>query len=495
MIRAALADGAHRSSEALIASRTASDGRRSFSFRKLAFALVPLATSLVLVELGSALLERTLPAKPRVVFDFNAGAYVRQRDLALGDWFVIDQASQVQSNPAIIQRGMHELDFPLAKAPTETRLFALGGSTTQGEPWIHLERGFPERLEHLLRERHPDRRWRVLNAGVAGLDAGSLPEMTAEILALQPDGLVIYTGNNELRGGLVRACTNPARLGLDRTLNQLASVRMGRRAWRSASGRGEPMGVEQLIVHQNECMSAPIDALERTWQQGEGEPAPQRAQARDDALYREALHSFHASLEQVLDMAEQAAVPVWIAIPPLNYQKAPSRSLFLKKLDEHQRTDLVTALARAVELAGTGSQADAKDALDDILELDPTHARASFLRGMIALEDGDSEQAKDLLQAAADWDYSGGRVTSHMRQTIEQLCEDHSGAVCVDVHGAFLDRAAAGLPGPDLFVDFCHPTYELGTQIIAESFADLIAPSAPLPTEAADTPSSTARTP
>ncbi len=139
--------------------------------RKLLYAAIVVVVVVVGVEgtLRAFGYEGTTAEDLRLTAGFHVNACVWRRDRILGDWFLDAPGGLVRSNPRLLARGMHELHFPRAKEEGEPSFFALGGSTTQGEPWTEREKGFPERLEGLLQQRDPEARWRILDAGVAGL--------------------------------------------------------------------------------------------------------------------------------------------------------------------------------------------------------------------------------------------------------------------------------------------------------------------------------------
>jgi lysophospholipase L1-like esterase len=94
--------------------------------------------------------------------------------------------------------GFRGEEFPLKKPLNEYRVVAIGGSTTFG---IYQEDAYtyPVALERALRQGLGTDRIRVINAGlVSATSADSLHRMFTEILALEPDMLVVYHGFNDI---------------------------------------------------------------------------------------------------------------------------------------------------------------------------------------------------------------------------------------------------------------------------------------------------------
>ena len=128
---------------------------------------------------------------------FPDNAYVHIRDRVLGSWYEKTE-NGYRSNPKYIQRGFHKENF----SDSEKRIFSIGGSTTYGSPFEHEEKGFSERLEKKI-----NRRIRIINAGVAGMDSRAFPAMSKELAKIGGEGVIIYTGNNEVRGSLLSMCS------------------------------------------------------------------------------------------------------------------------------------------------------------------------------------------------------------------------------------------------------------------------------------------------
>ena len=187
-------------------------------------------------------------------------------------------------------------------------------------------------------------------------------------------------------------------------------------------------------------------------------------QRRDDVA-RETVEMFSRALEEVADVAEDAGIPLLVGIPVANLREPP--------VGPRANPSLAPDAARAVDGAWQRYRKGADVDLDAAIARDPTHAGLRWARGISSLET-DPGAARLDLEAAVDWDYQGTRVTTPLVAVIQDLCSVRPGVVCVDVAGAFEMASADGVPGPELFVDHCHPTWEGGTPLISEAFASAI---------------------
>lgn len=76
------------------------------------------------------------------------------------------------------------------------RVFCVGASTTAGWPF-HRRGSYPRWLGAFLNDLEPDRRVEVINAGIHGFDTERVLAAVEEILAYQPDMVILQTGYND----------------------------------------------------------------------------------------------------------------------------------------------------------------------------------------------------------------------------------------------------------------------------------------------------------
>ena len=86
--------------------------------------------------------------------------------------------------------------FASHKGSREFRIFCIGESTVQGNPW-GIETAFSTWLELSLRAADPSREWQVVNAGGISYASYRLSPIVAEVLQYQPDLLILCVGQNE----------------------------------------------------------------------------------------------------------------------------------------------------------------------------------------------------------------------------------------------------------------------------------------------------------
>jgi len=91
--------------------------------------------------------------------------------------------------------------FPADKAPETLRIFVQGGSSAAGWPY-----GFGASLAGMLQQRLqaslPERNIEVITTAMTAVNSYTLMDFADEIIAQQPDAVLIYAGHNEYLGVL-----------------------------------------------------------------------------------------------------------------------------------------------------------------------------------------------------------------------------------------------------------------------------------------------------
>jgi lysophospholipase L1-like esterase len=195
-------------------------------------------------------------------------------------------------------------DLFLKKKPSNGyRIFVLGGSTTAGFPYGN-NLTFTRILQRRLADTFPNRRIEVVNTAFTAINSYALADFMDEILAQQPDALLIYAGHNEFYGALGVASVESLgrvygvvkiylKLQKLKTFLLLRDVISGIRKWFSGSSKtseiADPMATEMSrIVKEREI------------------PLGSR-------LYNAGKKQFQRNLRDILQKAKSAGVPVLIS--------------------------------------------------------------------------------------------------------------------------------------------------------------------------------------
>ena len=428
--------------------------RRLWLFR-LVLAVMPLAV-LLLIEAGLRLGGYGVP------LDFT----LRQK---------VGGDARILSNPAFtrlffeprLARLFPPFSLAERKGPRTCRVFVLGSSAAQGDPEPAF--GLARMLEVLLRDRYPGVTFEVTNAAATAVNSHVVYRVASAVLDLEPDLLVLYTGNNEVVGpfgaGTVLTTAPPSlplvrgsltfratRLGqlFDASLRRLsesdAHLEKGRAAW---------AGMEMFLERQVRI----------------SDPSLQSTYA-----------NYAANLGDTLTLARRKSVPVLLATMAVNLRNsAPFASL-------HEPTLSAEALAHWDALFREGvveqeaeAWAEATVRYRKAEAIDPGHAELQYRLATCASAEGRHDESRVRFARARDLDALRFRADSTEESIVRRIAEQHAGfgLRLVDIAKTAADASPNGVPGEELFLDHVHFTFagnHLVSVALLDAMRDLLPP-------------------
>ena len=353
-----------------------------------------------------------------------------------------DAPGYLQPNRAVIQRFFPDprrapdvsIDttwFPVRKAPGTLRIFVQGESSAAGFPygrWASPAALLQERLQRA----YPGRNVEVIDTAMAAVTSYVLLDFADEIIAQQPDAVVIYAGHNEYLGigGVGSSLVSARSPTLARTVAALRRLRVYRALEKAAASVG-PAG-EQLSGRDGTLMAR---------------VARERSIPLDSPLYQQGLTQFRGNLDRLLKKYRAAGVPVFIGTLASNERDRPP---FVS----------VPSAAGGVTAAQRYEQAQALD------------------------REGRFDEARAAYVAAKDLDALRFRAPESFNTLIRALAAA-DGATLVDVHGALAAASRNGIIGSELMLEHVHPNIE-GYFRLATAFYPAISAWAGAPAVAID---------
>lgn len=118
------------------------------------------------------------------------------------------------------RRQFNPQSVPARKAEAEYRVLLIGGSLTYGWPYDDSV-SFPRLLAVGLAAVDSATPWRVVNLGAPGWGSSRLRAISEQLVPLDPDLVVVTTGNNEMLDALAGAGAPPPRSLTGQLLRQL----------------------------------------------------------------------------------------------------------------------------------------------------------------------------------------------------------------------------------------------------------------------------------
>jgi tetratricopeptide (TPR) repeat protein len=409
------------------------------AFWVLAFLLVAAG-----IELGSKVIERVENAAAR-----RRNPYVEAVN-PVPAFQVVDQAGR----KVVWRTGFQPLmadcgPFPLQRPPGGLRIFVLGGSAAAGWPYHRGETSLSALLARKLRQLYPDRSIEVLNMAAGTYGSHRVKLVLEEVLAYQPDAILLYNGNNELLEDLVYRPLNPPA-----PWDRAATARLAYRVFTRLAAPRPTVDVKNYALSDlaTTYLSFALGKASRY---------------RDDPRQFQALlEHYRYNVEAMVASAAEARVPLFLVTCPVNLKDwSPNVSRHRPDLawaalghwTRHYRMGFL-----AVE---RGAFAEAIPQLRAALELDDGYAEAHYLLGRALLATGRRDEAREALVRALERDAYPFRELPEFQAILRDVAA-RRGAPLVDIIPQLEAASEGGIPGLEVFTDYVHLT-ERGQEIAA----------------------------
>ncbi len=351
-----------------------------------------------------------------------------------------------------------QIDYFRAQKDSSTlRLFVQGGSTAAGYPFYYGG-SFSRMLEQRLMQTFPARRIEVVNTAMAAVNSYTLRDLADEIIAQQPDAVLVYAGHNEYYGALGVGSSEslgrfPFVVNLYLRLQKLRTVQALRDVLVAAAGlfagrsAGEAPGatlMERMVGEQSIPYGSP--------------------------LYRMGLRQFQTNLSALLAKYRRRGIPVFVGTLASNER---GHRPFVSGLAAGTDADAWQARFRqGVEAAARGDTVAALAALGQTIALDSLAAAALYARGRLLDAAGHYAEARADLVAAKDRDQLRFRAAEDFNRIIREEAA-RFGAVVVETREALAAASPGGIIGDNLMVEHLHPNVD-GYFLLADAFYEAL---------------------
>ena len=387
---------------------------------------------LVLLGLAELLARWAEPARSEPVW---RDPYLRPlHSPASGEGLRDAHGNQLYANDAAMlslaqQDGVERRWTTRERDPSVLRIFCFGASTTYGlryAPYASYSRFLEARLEELGSARAVE----VVNLGISGYDSQDLGPLSREVAEFAGDLWIVSLGHNEFK--------HP----------HLARVlATGQSPWR---GWARHSALLRRVLPPARAAEEP-DFLART-------------PVLDEAGRSRGLELYFAGVRELLANARAAGVPVLLCTPVSNVRDKEPRLTVLRELDDAQfqrhREELSAIAARwgseATNDAETVTAEADLERVERLLEEEPGSALAHFLRGRILIAVGRLGEARHAFARSLECDGLPERAPPFLVGALREFCAGER-IPLVDVERRFQHEAEFGIPGFDLFYDYCHP--------------------------------------
>ena len=348
--------------------------------------------------------------------------------------------------------------FAAVKPENGLRVVVQGESSAAGYPF-YRGASFPQVLGSLLRRAYPGRTVEVVNTAMAAVTSYTLLDMADEIVAQQPDAVLIYTGHNEFYGALGAASAeslgkSPAVIRAYLRLRRFRTVQLFRNglAWVQkktappAAGDGRPSTtlMSQMVGEQ----SVPLGS----------------------ETYRRGLRQFEQNMDALLARYAAAGVPVYVGTLVSNERdQRPFVVATSAGETEARRGEQIEAALGQVR---QGRAAAGISALRALAAADTLAADAPFALGRALLATGDTAAAAAPLRRARDLDALRFRAPTAFNDVLRRLAAKH-GATVVESERRFQRASPGGVVGRTLMLEHLHPNLD-GYALLADAFFEAL---------------------
>lgn len=308
--------------------------------------------------------------------------------------------------------------FRKSKPQDSFRIVIQGGSSAAGFPFGRFG-SLQGMLEQRVKRLYPDKNIEIINTAMAAVNSYTLLDFVEEIIAIQPDLVLIYTGHNEYLGVMGAASNFAAKGGRFATLSYLYL---------------KDFKLYQLLqsaffnFHQPEVNA---NVSERTLM---AQVAKGKSIALDSDEYQQGKTQFAGNLADILTNYQQRNIPVLLG-------------------------NLVSIEKDMQPFSSVGK----KD----------SEAFQLYQQGMALLQQGKAAQARANLTKAKDLDQIRFRAPSEFNQIIKQQVQAFDNVELVDVEAKFRADSKDGILGYRHLLEHVHPT-KRGYFLLAEAFVDVI---------------------
>lgn len=340
--------------------------------------------------------------------------------------------------------------FLKEKPKNGIRIFVQGGSTAAGYPY-GLGASIASMLENRLRHSWPAKPVEVVNTALSAVNSYTLLDVADDIIAQQPDAVLIYAGHNEFVGIMgvgsnYRLAESPAATAVYLQLKQLHLYKL----------------LEQMLVSKPAAAANSQEKRTLMSKMAAAQPI-----ALDSPLYQAGMAQFQRNMSSLLSKYRKAGIPVYLATVGSNiadqppFQSADLTPEQLKSLTALQRGD-------SSQFALLAAEAKSQQ-----------QAMLSYQLGQWLRQQQRGAEAQEWLSLARDFDTLRFRAPQEINRQIKGFV-DNKTVWLVDAEQALRDHSPDGLIGRQLMLEHLHPNLP-GYFVIADAFYQALAKSQQLP--------------
>jgi len=344
--------------------------------------------------------------------------------------------------------------FKIPRPPDVFRIVCVGASTTLGFP-MGPPTAYPRWLETMLDATTPAADYEVLNLGCAGFSIHAILLYADEIIASDPDMVIVYSGHNEFLTGAEQKSMSPLKLKFISGTRALENVALYRFiSAHFSKGAVDRMPEEQIYYARKRLAGKRPERPVPFW------PEEKREEIRQ---------AYKDGLDKLITLFEKEDIPVLLCTLVSNQKDyAPQGSVLPSTVGKEWESRFEQGYEELMAEEFGGALVEFGKAYGTYGE----HALLNYYRGRALLFSGRPSEAEAFFVKAIDLDDQPMRSPSWINEILNGKI-DGKKVFLADVEAAFREASASGIPGSGFILDNVHPRIR-GHRLIAETLLDAI---------------------
>jgi len=350
------------------------------------------------------------------------------------------------------------------------RIVVQGASTALGVPYMHGG-SFPAMLEQRLRMTCPDKEIEVINTAITAVNTYSLLDLADEITEIEPDAVLIYTGQNEYYGALGVGSTQQfsSMQGLVYLYMVFDDLRLFSLIKDLQTGIARKKSKEALLSPDKTLMERMV--REQSIPYG-------------SKIYFAGIRQFERNISKLIKIYNRKNIPVLISTTCSNLRDMkPFISSGTKVVPEKDTKPFISSGTKVVPEKDTKpviysvtkivpelnpENKDEKEGIMRLIEEEQDNASAHYRAGQLFYADQEYKQAEIMFRRAKDLDLLRFRAPEAFNEILRENA-DKWDFILVDMDSVFSFHSEHGIIGNDLITEHVHPNAR-GYFIMADAF-------------------------
>jgi tetratricopeptide (TPR) repeat protein len=347
--------------------------------------------------------------------------------------------------------GNQEL-FKAVKDPGTYRVFVLGESSAVGYPYFH-NGAFHRWLEFRLMKTFPEKNFEVINLGLTAVNSYTISDFGKQLVAYEPDAVLIYAGHNEYYGALGAGSTS--HIGNNPYFVRLL---LAAREWRCV----------QMMTHFYDWLKGTVsgkrvDVRDNLMKR----MVEDQRILKDGEKFRLGVKQFRSNLEELLTVLQAHGIPTLIGTVVSNLKDQPP---FISEFgDSAHRAGFMPLYKAGLAALSRGDSALAWSSLLSAERVDSGYAACDYYLGRIAYGRKDAAMARQYFIAAKEKDELRFRAPEAINGVIKEVAAGFPVVQVVAVDSLFAARSPMGIPGEETILEHLHPNL-YGYALISDAF-------------------------